>query len=91
MSLLKRLFGGGGGGAAPARVVEHEGFRITPTPQAEGGEYRLCALIEAEKDGQTLSHTLIRADLIRSREEAEEAAILKAKQLIDQQGMRLFG
>lgn len=92
MSFFKKLFGGGAGGAASdPEAIEYKGFRITPTPMAEGSEFRLCGKIELEQDGQTLSHTLIRADMIRSREAAEEAVILKAKQMIDQQGIGLFG
>ncbi|MBS0125320.1 HlyU family transcriptional regulator [Thetidibacter halocola] len=93
MSILSRLFGGGGGGAKAPSVepVEYEGFRITPQPMPEDGQFRLAALIEAEVDGETKTHHLIRADLIRDRAEAETAAIRKAKQMIDQQGKRLFG
>lgn len=89
MSLFGKLFGGGGA-KAPATVT-HEGFRITPQPVAEGGQFRLGALIELEGDGERRSHTMIRADLFPSRLEAEEAAIRKAKLLIDQQGTKLFG
>lgn len=88
MSLFSKLFGGG---SAPKETVEdYEGYRIIATPISEGGEYVLCARIEFDKDGETLSHKLIRADRIRSREEAEQAAIAKAKQVIDQMGLRLF-
>ncbi len=92
MSLLKRLFGGGGAGKAPAAslTVEYEGFRITPQPQFEGGQYRVGALIEGEVNGEARSHRLIRADMIRDPEEAADASIRKAKQMIDQMGVRLF-
>lgn len=86
MSILKKLFGG----AAPApkaEPVSHEGFAITPEPIREGPVYRICALIE--KDGRT--HKLIRADTLESLEAATEASIGKAKQMIDEQGERLFG
>ncbi|WP_421906508.1 HlyU family transcriptional regulator [Mameliella sp.] len=92
MSLLKRLFGGKGGGAEapPAKTVEYEGFRITPQPAAEGGQYRIGALIEGEVKGELRTHQLIRADMIRDLDEAEDASIRKAKQMIDQMGIRLF-
>ena len=93
MSLLSRLFGLGGGGKADApapRTVEYEGFRITPDPVSEDGGYRLAARIEAEVDGETKAHHLIRADMLRDRDEAEQAAIRKARQMIDQMGPRLF-
>ena len=91
MSLLSRLFGGSkGGDAAPAAAgpaEEHKGFTITPTPIREGGSFRVSARIE--KGDQT--HTLIRADTINDQEAALAASVRKAKQLIDEQGDRLFG
>ncbi|KUF09263.1 HlyU family transcriptional regulator [Pseudoponticoccus marisrubri] len=91
MSLLSRLFGGGGGGGTPApEPVEYEGFRIYPEPVSEGGQYRIGARIEAEIDGTLKEHRLIRADMLRDREEAETASVNKAKQMIDQMGARLF-
>lgn len=70
----------------PAESVMYEGYVITPQPMKEGHVYRLSALIE--KDGKT--HHLIRADTLPSVEAAHEAAIEKAKQVIDQQGARMF-
>lgn len=92
MALFSRLFGGGGGGK-PATVdaIDYEGFRIIPDPIAEEGQFRLAARIEMDIDGETKSHHLIRADVIRNRGEAVDAAIRKARQMIDQQGQRLFG
>ncbi|MBT56007.1 MAG: hypothetical protein CMF72_21740 [Mameliella sp.] len=93
MSLLKRLFGGGGADktpAAPAAAIDYEGYRIIPQPSPEGGQFRIGALIEGEVNGETKSHHLIRADLIRDADEAADASIRKAKQMIDQMGARLF-
>ena len=90
MGLFGRLFGGGGKVPAP-EPLEYKGFRIIPQPMDEGGQYRLAALIEQGEGESLKTHHLIRADLIRDRDEAVEAAIAKAKQMIDQQGARLFG
>ncbi|WP_425099727.1 HlyU family transcriptional regulator [Tropicibacter sp. S64] len=91
MSLWKKLFGGGGSEKAPAvEVIEYEGFRITPEPIDEGGQFRICAVIEAEVDGEAKSHRLIRADLIREYDVAVEASVNKARQMIDQMGKSLF-
>lgn len=91
MSLLKRLFGGSGGGASPElKVEEYEGYRITAEPRREGNDYRVAARIEKEVDGKTLTHTLIRADTISDLSDAEVASITKAKQMIDQQGDKIF-
>lgn len=91
MSWLKRLFGGGSKPDPAAAQVEYKGFRITPTPANEGGQFRIGALIEGEVDGEPRSHRLIRADMIRDLGEANEASIDKAKQMIDQMGAGVFG
>ncbi|WP_136443115.1 HlyU family transcriptional regulator [Pacificoceanicola onchidii] len=91
MAFWKKLFGGGGDSKAPAlETIEYEGFRITADPMNEDGQFRLSAVIEAEVDGETKTHRLIRADLIREYDVAVEASVNKAKQMIDQQGKRLF-
>jgi hypothetical protein len=87
MSLLSKLFGGGGGSEPPKQEpTTYKDFTITPEPMQDGKEYRLSALIE--KDGQT--HHLIRAETLGSLDAANDAAIAKAKQVIDQMGDRLF-
>lgn len=93
MSFLKKLFGGGSGsGSNPeADPIDYEGFRIYSEPMAEDGQFRLAARIEMGEGDSLKSHHLIRADLIRDRAQAEEAAVAKAKQMIDQLGERLFG
>ena len=97
MSFFKRLFGGGGdgagndnGGGKPGESVEHEGFTITPAPMKEGGQYRLAGTITMDVDGETKTHKLIRADLFTSADEANEACIRKAKQVIKEQGAGIF-
>lgn len=89
MSLLSRLFGSKSSppGPAPTEAEDHKGFRITPQPIREGGTYRVSALIE--KDGR--QHVLIRADSMASLEEAMALSAAKARQMIDEQGERLFG
>lgn len=90
MSLLSKLFGGGKSEPETVKAFEYKGFRITPEPMKEAQGYRLCAVIEKEIDGETKSHRLIRADTIASVDVCSEAAIAKAKQMIDQMGERLF-
>lgn len=88
MSLLSRLFGGG----APKAPVgeEYQGFRIFAEPLKDGTRYRLAARIEQDVDGEIKVHQLIRADTLDSHEAAFAASLNKAKQVIDQQGARLF-
>ena len=88
MSFLKRLFGGG---ETPEPEPEiYNGFRITPTPIAEGSVYRLSAKIEKEVGGETLTHTLIRADTVGGLDTATEASRDKARQVIDSLGEGVF-
>ena len=92
MSLLKKLFGGGSGSdASPkAETVTYLGFRITPDPIREGTTYRIAARIEKEVDGQSKTHRLIRADTLEGFDAAVDASVAKAKQMIDEQGERVF-
>ena len=94
MSILSRLFGGGGGDAkraAPGFPAEdYKGFSITPAPQADEGGYRLSARIERQVDGEVKVHHLLRADVLRDEGEAAAAALRKARQVIDEQGERIF-
>lgn len=92
MSFLKRLFGGSSAPAAPKVAAEetYEGFHIAATPMPEGGQYRLAANLSKNVDGEERTHRLIRADLFTSEDEAATFAIRKAKQMIDEQGERLF-
>ena len=87
MALFSKLFGGGKAKADAAPAETYKDFAIIPTPQKESGGWRLAARIE--KEGQ--EYTLIRSDVLQSKEQADEASIAKAKQMIDEQGARLFG
>lgn len=88
MSLLKKLFGGSGPKAP--EPVTYEGFLIFPDSQAEGSNYRLGARIEKEIGGELKVHHMIRADTFQTADAANDAAIHKAKLMIDQMGERLF-
>jgi len=93
MSILSKLFGGSGGDGpakSAAKSEAYNGFRIFPEPIKEGGQYRVAARIEMEVDGVTKTHTLIRADTLADHGGAVTASINKAKQVIDEQGARIF-
>lgn len=91
MSFFKKLFGGGGS-AKVSKVdpVEHEGYQILSTPMKDGGQFRVCGIISKEVDGVKKEHTLIRADILPSIEAANEMTVKKAKQMIREQGDRIF-
>jgi hypothetical protein len=91
MSLLSRLFGGGGPPKPRHASETHKGFTITPDPMREGSRFRIRAHVTKEVGGETKSHTLIRADTLEDEEAAAAASLGKARQLIDEQGERLFG
>jgi hypothetical protein len=88
--LFARLFGNA---AAPAEEdpVEYEGYRIHPTPFPRLGQYQTAGIIEKEIGGEVREHRFVRAETHSSREEAIAFSIAKAKQIIDEQGDRLFG
>lgn len=95
MSFWKSLFGGGsardGGPAKPVREVEHQGFLIQAMPYAEAGQYQVAGLISKEIDGTTKQHKFVRADRFGTLDDAADFAIMKGRQIIDQQGDRIFG
>jgi hypothetical protein len=70
----------------PLPAEEYKGFRITPDPLLEDGQYRVRGVIEyAEK-----AHQFIRADQLPNRELCAQETLRKARVLIDQQGTGLF-
>ena len=91
MSIFSKLFGGGGSRKQAAEPVTYEGYRIFPEPIAEGGQHRIAARIEKDFGDETKTHKLIRADTLNDVGAAADASVGKAKQLIDEQGDRLFG
>lgn len=95
MSFFKKLFGGGASAGSassgPAAEVEHEGYLIRATPMKEGGQFRVCGVITKEIGGEMREHRLIRADMFASAEDAAQATVRKAKQVIKEQGDNIFG
>lgn len=92
MSFWKKLFGGGGAAKEePAgEPVDHKGFTIRPAPFIEDGQYQTCGLISKVIEGETKEHRFVRADRFASRDDAVEVTLRKARQLIDEQGERIF-
>ena len=92
MGFFSNLFGGSKEPAAPTVVAEEtiEGVHVAASPLPEGGQYRLRAILTKEIDGETREHTLIRADVFQSADEAAKMALTKARQVIAEQGDRLF-
>jgi hypothetical protein len=95
MSFLKKLFGIGGEGAGPepeaSEAQEYKGFTIRATPFKADSQYQTCALITKDIDGVAKEHRLIRADRFAALDAAVDVSFRKARQMIDEQGERLFG
>lgn len=95
MSFLKKLFGGGDGGNSGGPKVldqeEYQGFIIKAVEMRAGSEFQLSGTIEKEVDGELKVHTFIRADRLPSADMAGSSALSKGRQIIDEQGERMFG
>lgn len=90
---LKKLFGGGvdGGGGPTEEPAEAYGeCMIQALPQNSGGSWRVGGMITKEVDGETLERPFVRADTFPSQDEARSFSLVKAKQIIDQNGKMLF-
>jgi hypothetical protein len=95
MSFWSKLFGGGGGGgesagAASGPSEEYKGFTITAVSMSAGSEYQLAGRIEKEVEGEVRRHDFVRADRFSSKDDAATMAISKGRQIVDEQGDRLF-
>lgn len=96
MSFWSKLFGGGsgggeGGGSTDAGPGEdYKGFMITPVTMAAGSEFQLAGRIEKDIDGTVQRHDFVRADRFSSKTEAASMALAKGRQIVDEQGERMF-
>ena len=94
MSFLKSLFGLGRPQAdrpkASVKETEHKGFRIAAEPYQEGGQYQVAGVISKEIAGERKETRFVRADRFASADEAADFALLKGRQIVDEQGEALF-
>ena len=90
-AIVGRLFGGGAETQVAGPTVEYKGYTIRPAPYPNKGQYQTAGSIEKEIGGETKQHSFVRADLHASRDQAIEFTLMKAQQIIDEQGDRLFG
>ncbi len=88
--LFKRLLGGGERGVPEAASVEYQGYSITPTPMAQGGQYLTAGIISKETPEGRKEHRFVRADTHASAEAAASFAVRKGQQIIDELGDRIF-
>ncbi len=93
MSFWKKLFGGGSDDSAvagPAKSVEYNGFAIRAAPYKAEGQYQTAGSVEKEIGGVVKEYKFIRADRFPSLEDAVEFSLAKGRQIVDEQGERMF-
>ena len=92
LGFLKKLFAGGGGsgGRHEAPPQEYKGYTIVATPQRDAGGWRVMGTISREIDGESKTHTFVRADTSPNLDGTVDLTVRKAKRLIDEQGEGLF-
>ncbi len=81
------------GGTSPpaAEPLEYKGYTIEPEPIAEGGKFRTAGYISGELDGEPRRVQFIRADQHNDAQGAIDHAIVKGRQIVDEQGKSLLG
>jgi hypothetical protein len=93
MSFWKKLFGGSTAEEAdgkPGEPVEYNGFMLRAAPYKSEGQYQTAGVVTKEIDGVLKEHKFIRADRHASLDDAVEFSLSKARQLVDEQGERIF-
>jgi len=95
---LRRLTGGGdesaGGaedaGAAAGPALAYNGYTIQPAPRRDRGQWLTAGMISKDFPDGPKSQYFVRAETHASPESAQEFAVIKAKQIIDERGDLLF-
>lgn len=94
VGFLKALFGRGKAAdeaePEPGEPVEYRGYRIRPAPYPSNGQHQTAGLIEKDFPDGTKSHRFVRAETHPSRDAAMSFAVTKGRQIIDEQGDRVF-
>lgn len=95
MSFFKKLFGGGGeqaeaGGDKVLGEESYKGFIIKAIHMPAGSEMQLAGTIEKEIGGELKTYRFVRADRMSNREDLVAIALSKGRQIIDEQGEKIF-
>jgi hypothetical protein len=92
--LFTRLSGGGEDGGrseAPAgEATEYKGYRIRPAPYPSKGQFQTAGVIEKDFPSGVKEHRFVRAETHPSKDDAAAFALAKGRQIIDEQGDRIF-
>ena len=70
--------------------MDYQGYTIIPHPKPQGGQFYTAGHIEKAFPDGTKEQYFIRADTHASKDAATQHAVLKARQIIDEQGDGLF-
>src|SRR5215475_5500511 len=92
-SFLRGLVGGGDRApeaAAPEAATEYKGFSIVPAPRRESSGWLTAGVITKQFEAGVKEHRFVRADTYTNRDDAVAFCVTKAKQIIDEQGDRMF-
>ena len=93
MGLFSRFFGGGGdsdAGVTEGEAVDYNGFKIYPAARPQNGQWLTAGVIRKEITGEVKEHRFVRADTHASAAAANDFAVVKGRQIIDEQGERMF-
>ena len=74
----------------PAEAEEYKGFRIRPAPFKAGGQFQTAGTIEKDFPDGKKEHYFVRAEKHASHDEAASFALIKARQIVDERGDKMF-
>jgi hypothetical protein len=91
-NFIKSVFSGatGSGQPEPSEPIDYKGFSIEAAPINEDGKYRSAGFISGEVNGEIKRIQFIRADQNVELQAAIDHSIVKAQQIIDEQGASLL-
>ncbi len=91
-NFFKSVFSGatGSGQPEPSEPIDYKGFSIEAAPINEDGKYRSAGYISGEVNGEIKRIQFIRADQNAELHAAIDHSIVKAQQIIDEQGASLL-
>lgn len=91
--MLGNLFSRWFGGASEPKVTateDYHGFRLEALPRPDANGWRVAGRVVTMVDGERRECPFVRADTYPAQEDATEVSLRKARQLVDEQGERLF-
>ncbi len=71
-------------------MLDYKGYLIRPTPHRQGSQWLTVGVIIKEFADGVKERRFIRAETHNTKDGADAFAIFKAKQIIDEQGGKLF-